>query len=467
MLKKLIAMTIVTTMLLSSFCIIAQADYGYNWGDVIAKKIGGNSTDNSINQNAGDSVSNKNHRFLGAEAVRDLYFLYNYDESTGNYIRDDAGNSTKADAPYFALDDYYPRIMSNFKTKTFGFKTTGHQGKYFFTKQKGIPTLYLSKKSNVTLNTSSTMTYEFSIKYAQGTEIPLTQFKIYTKSGAAVNFMRINTDGRVTTGSLSYTTAEVAKLEAGKEYNFAFVVQMRKNETDPTKYDAYKTIYLKENNGTDEYKKIYWSSIDTRDSSCSFERIDMEFFPYVDEQITDSNFYTKLTSAVSTDFNNYKKVYNAQTYAAPSADTIKYKYQLKNVDFYIDNFTVYAGDIGAQEAVSSTDGENLKFFVSSSVNTINIPSNQYITVAAQASNDATVTGGKLVVATYDKAGELKGIKTKDLSITKGSISETFEKIERVNQIDSKIKVMFVDDMGTLIPLASSASFVQPTIYQAQ
>lgn len=185
MLKKLIAMTIVTTMLLSSFCIIAQADYGYNWGDVIAKKIGGNSTDNGVNQNAGDDVSYKNHRFLGAEAVRDLYFLYNYDEATDKYIRDDADNTGKADAPYFALDDYYPRIMSNFKTKTFGFKTTGHQGKYFFTQKNGIPTLYLSKKSNVTLNTSPTMTYEFSIKYAEGTDIPLTQFKIYTKSNAS------------------------------------------------------------------------------------------------------------------------------------------------------------------------------------------------------------------------------------------------------------------------------------------
>jgi len=71
------------------------------------------------------------------------------------------------------------------------------------------------------------------------------------------------------------------------------------------------------------------------------------------------------------------------------------------------------------------------------------------------------------LATYDKTGELKGLKIKDLSIVNGSISETIEKIERVYQIGSELKVMLIDDIGTITPLGKSTSFIQPEIYEAE
>ncbi len=469
MLKKLIAMTIVTTMILSSFCIIAQAEYGYSYGEEIVKKTAGNSNDNAVNQKAGDSVTNKTQTFASSEKGRGLYFLYNYDAQTDTYKRDDASATSMRGTNCFAMDSYYPRLMADFKTRAYRFYTSSHAGKYFFSQKKGVPTFQIKPNSGVNFNNTSTMSYMFDIKYNESTDIPQTVFKLLL-SGVGYNVLGIDTDGYITSGQLSYNTAKIGKIEKGKEYTFVIVMETYENSETAGTYDIYKKIYVKDNsNENAKFENIYCTLVKTAEtlSHYKFQEFDVEFYPYTYEQLNNADFYKKLTTDKGDEYNYYVGGYNTSDTSLQPSSAIDWKYQLKNVDFYVDDIIVAAGNVCSEKVTSVTDSENINFFVSSTVNTANIPTNQMITVAAQATTNTTLTGGKLVLATYDKFGELQGVKIKDLSIVKDSISETVEKIERVNQIDSKLNVMLLKDMTTLIPLGTLTSFVQPEIYVAK
>lgn len=423
MLKKLIAMTIVTTMLLSSFCIIAQAEYGYNWGEQIAKKTY-SSTNND--KTTGDEVTSKNAYLRGSyvENGAAKYNLYN-------------GTTQLTGAEDFIRFNqaYSYGTFVDMKNNMFKIDTRDRAGKSFYSKSTDMRgSLEIVARDNIfpANKLSTTMTYTVDVTYTDG--FADTLFVIGGNSTTApmkrnLNVLKINSNGKLMSGGNSFTE-EIGELNLNTDYKIGIVMKFIPTTTSG-KYTFEKTIYV-----NDSKIKSYKHNAEV-DFRGTFYRFDIDYIPWTSEPFTNSE------ALGDADFWYYN---STTTSGAPK--NITTKYTIIPACTIFNNFTVSAGDLYAQNQPSLSNADS-DFYITSNVR----ENTNYVTVAAQTAADDATANGTIVLATYNTSGELESIKTAPLTLTQGAITEQDIDISTANADETKLFI--INSTSAMTPLAQS------------
>jgi|GEM_PF-6332443 len=420
MLKKLIAMTIVTTMLLSSFCIIARAEYGYDYQDTICGASREKTYTTLANHRAymqGTSTSKMENN-----AAQNAYFLYNSNGVTSKSMR--FNNQTSGD-------------IMKFKDYMFDLNTVDYAGQWFYSVgYQNFGNLRLTNekfKSDTTKwTTADTITFNYKIRYDDS--FILTLFTATTHSALHqrnINLFRITAEGDLYTGPKGTTTDYVCTLNRGTVYDIGVVLKFIPTSTSGT-YNVIKSIYV-----DNDFKYAIQVS-DAQKCDLKFWDAEIDVYPWTVATTAGAD-----ASAVGT-------TYCGSLTLTESLKSTVYKYTLIPTHFMLSDFSVTAGDKYATKQTSLTN-ESTDFYISS--NTRN--NTNYVTVAAQtAADDATGTG-TIVLATYNTSGALESIKTSPITLTKGAITEQDIDISTANANETKLFI--INSTSAMTPLAASTA----------
>ncbi len=448
MLKKLIAMTIVTTMLLSSFCIIAQAEYEYSYGEQIAYE---GATASSYEDSADSQVSKKlamngNNR-ISTEGDASYYFIFN------NYTRNTTSGNLRLS--HSNTQDVVFKSKGNLlNVKSTGSNNVSIAGQNFYSSS---PDLFArlalvdsqaSSSTNISTNsqklTASTMTYEFDIQYKTNFFDVIGYVSTHLAgsfSNRSISAIKIDNEGNLYSTSSNFSSTNpihIGNLSLGIKHRISVVIELIPTETT-NKYDYTMEVYL------DGVKKFYTPGSDmVTAANTKFYGFEFDFRPWTVN--TDFSASTVGFTGTADGYYGYGNATSTKLTVSGASDLNEYT--IIDTDTMISDFTVYAGNKYAINQ-PALNGKDTDFYISSNVRN----NTNYVTVAAQtAADDATGTG-TIVLATYNASGALESIKTSPITLTKGAITEQDIDISTANANETKLFI--INSTSAMTPLAQS------------
>lgn len=442
MLKKLIAMTIVTTMLLSSFCIIAQAEYEYNYLDIVSKELAATASGSWDD----DSADSKKRTLMvgtdnSTEIATSYWRLFNNNEATDSFIRLNGSSS------------YASKVVEG-KNQVYRFNGHDVADYTFYSTKSGltprIEILDINSKSGANINTASsknkasTLTYEFDLKcdynFIDMSFYIATQFN-GSDTNKDIEAIKIDSNGKLYSTTKSLITNPVDTgiiLQKGVNYKIGIVIKLIPTEAANT-YDYTIAVYVNGNNiyNAESTKRVTAGKV-------SYYGMEISPIPWTEKAFNYS------TSAYTASDAKYTAKTSLSSNGVGFSSSVTTEYTIIDTDVVIGNFYVYAGDKYSANK-PALNGKDTDFYITSNVRN----NTNYVTVAAQTAADDATGNGTIVLATYNNKDELISITTAPMTLTAGAITE--QDIDISTASADETKLFIINNTSAMTPLAASTA----------